>query len=272
MKSLKQRLINIFKGIGVGASMLLPGVSGGTMAIMLNIYDELIYAVGSFMKEKRKNFVFLGTFSLGGLLGVFLFSKPILYLTTTFKMPMMFLFMGAIIASFPTLFKKANIKKIQPYHLLYPLIGILIVLVIALLPKDLFAVQSHESIFGFLLLIFAGVLCAIALVLPGISLSYVLLLFGMYESTMTAIQQLNIMYLLPIALGGVIGTIATTKVLENAMEKHSQATYLIIIGFLVSSIFDVFPGVPQGIEWIICPIFFCIGYMLIFLVSKVTKQ
>ncbi len=268
----RKLIMNMLKGVGVGASMLIPGVSGGTMAIILDIYDELISGVSSFFKDIKKNLFILSTFALGGIIGIFLFSKAILYVTTTYRMPMMFLFLGAIMGSVPMLYKKANIKKPAVYHFTYPAIGFLLVLLMALIPKNLFKFDVNNNVFSIVMLIVAGIICAIALVLPGISVSYMLLLFGMYEPTMKAIQDLNIIYLIPLMIGGIVGVCGSAKVIESAMEKHTQATYMIIIGFLLGSILDVFPGVPIGIEWVICPITFCIGFSTIFFLSKKTAH
>ncbi|WMJ23906.1 DUF368 domain-containing protein [Paludicola sp. MB14-C6] len=275
---IKKLFENIFKGLGVGASMLLPGVSGGTMAILLGIYDELITAIGSFFKNTKKNLFLLSTFGIGSVTGIILFSKPILYVTTTYKMPMFYLFIGAILGGLPVLYKKSNVKEVASktkklYYYSFALVGFFIVWLISLIPSDLFVFDPNNGLVSYGLLLIAGVICAIALVLPGISLSYMLLIMGMYEPTMKAIEQFDIVYLLPIAIGGFVGTIATARILENAMEKHSQATYFMILGFLVASMFDVIPKTfPQGLEWILCPITLLTGFFAIFFLSRLAKN
>lgn len=272
-KKVSKKIISyIAKGLGVGASMLIPGVSGGTMAIILNIYDDLITAVSTFFKSKRKNLIILGSFALGGAVGMFLFSKAILYVTQTYRMPMMFLFLGAIIGSIPMLYKKASIKRFSAMQLLYPAIGFLLVFLLTFIPSGLFEIKLENGILNALLMIVAGVICAIALVLPGISVSYMLLMVGLYEPTMKAAETMDIAFLLPLLLGGIVGVFATAKILGKAMSKHSQATYLIILGFLLGSIFDVFPGVPNGIDWLICIITFAIGFGAIYFLSRVAKE
>ena len=104
-------LLNMLKGLFVGGSMLIPGVSGGSMAMILGIYDKLITSVSSFFKHKKQSMIILGTFVLGAGIGILLFAKPLLYLTDTFTFPMMYLFMGAVVGSIPMIYKKADIKK-----------------------------------------------------------------------------------------------------------------------------------------------------------------
>lgn len=267
---LKQHIGYFIKGIIIGASMLLPGVSGGTMAILLNIYDELIVAVGSFLKNKRKSFFLLLVVAVGGILGAVLFANPILYLTNAFPKPMRFFFLGAILASFPMLIKKAELKKFRVKHCLYPLLGIASLAGIALMPADFFS--SSMGIIEWALLFLAGFFCAVALVLPGISVSFVLLLFGLYEPVMQSIQQVDLLYLLPIGIGGMIGIIGTTKVLEKILKFYAQQTYLVIIGFLVGSVVDVFPGIPVKWEWFICMLTLTLGFGVITLFSYHVKK
>ena len=146
---MKQGVQNVVKGAAIGASLLVPGVSGGTMAIILGIYDKLIAAVGNLFKEPKKNLLLLGTVSLGGIAGVLLFAKLLLYVTTTYEMPMMFLFLGAVVGSLPMLFGKAQIRRFSPKVLLYPAIGLALVLSLELLPPDLLQIElgaNHRTL------------------------------------------------------------------------------------------------------------------------------
>lgn len=85
----KNMVHTLWKGMFVGSTMLVPGVSGGSMAMILGIYDKLVTAVSSFDKQKGKNLLFLGTFSLGGILGMVLFANPLLYLIEAYPMMML---------------------------------------------------------------------------------------------------------------------------------------------------------------------------------------
>lgn len=268
---MKKYLLNIFKGLLVGASMLIPGVSGGTMAIILNTYDDLLAAVSHFFQSPKKHFLMLATFSCGGLLGIFLFSKPILTLTERFRFPMLFLFLGAILGGIPALWKKAEIRSFRPYQILWPILGILFVTGLSLIPDTLFT-NSGGGFVYLLLLVLAGVLAAVALILPGISLSYMLLVLGLYEPTMTAIHQLDFPFLLPMGLGLAAGTLLMVKALEKAMVSYPKVTYPVIIGFLLGSLPAVFPGIPTGIDWLICPLTLAAGFSAVWFLSRITSD
>ena len=120
-------------------------------------------------------------------------------------------------------------------------------------------------------LFIAGFIAAIALVLPGISVSYLLLLLGLYDKTMNAISNIDFFFLIPMALGVFIGILAVTKILEKAMSEYPQPTYLIIIGFVLGSMATAFPGKPDGLQWIICLVAAICGFLPIYKVNKYTS-
>ena len=175
----------------------------------------------------------------------------------------MYFFIGAVLGSIPMIYKQAEIKKISIRSVIYILLGLLIILLISLIPKELFDVDLSNGIMDYLLLIIAGIVSAIALVLPGISVSYMLLVLGMYEETIRAIDEFYLPYLIPLGVGLLIGIMLTTKILEKAMNSYREGSYLIILGFVVGSVVQVFPGIPSGINIVISLFTLFIGYYLI---------
>lgn len=263
-----QGLWNFIKGAVIGGAMLIPGVSGGTTAIVLGIYDDLIHAVSSFFQNIKQNIAFLLAVGIGGVVGVLLFARPILFCFEQFPMPTMYFFFGAIAGSIPMMLQKAQVKHFRWHLLLYPILGVGLIAVLAFIPKDMFAFELQMGVWDTLLLIAVGFIIAIALVLPGISCSYMLLLFGMYDLTIRAISELKISYLIPLAIGILLGVVLTTKLLEKALNQHTQGTYLIIFGFIIGSLIEVFPGIPFGMEFVICLLAFGIGFVLMLLFQK----
>lgn len=91
----------ILKGMCVGSTMLIPGVSGGSMAMILGIYDKLISSVSSFLKHKKESALFLGLFLLGGIVGILLFARPMEYLLKHFTITVMYFFIGTAAGGMP---------------------------------------------------------------------------------------------------------------------------------------------------------------------------
>ncbi|HHU16720.1 MAG: DUF368 domain-containing protein [Anaerovoracaceae bacterium] len=269
MKKGNNNIITRFiKGIVIGAVMLVPGASGGTMAIILGIYDDLIHSLSTLSRKPKKNIFFLGTFTLAALLGIILFSRPMLAAVTHWRNPMMFLFMGAILGSIPPLYRKVKVSSIKLINIVVACFGAFIGIMTMYLPADVFQLSMQFNLYSISMLILSGVIIAVALVLPGISASYILLMLGMYNVTLMAIKDLNMYYLLPLTAGVLGGTLLTAGILEKAMKRHPQFTYMLIIGFMLGSLVQIFPGIPSEKEILYCVITFFIGFAAIFWLGR----
>lgn len=247
----KDTLEILLKGMWIGGTMTVPGVSGGSMAMILGIYDRLITAVGSFFEKPAKSISFLLRFLAGAGAGMVLFSKLITWLLSTqANVPLRFFFLGAVAGGIPMIYRTAGSLKLDLGAVAYPLIGILTVVILALLPTGLFAPVSGEgmSVKAMFLQLAGGFIIAVGLVLPGISVSQMLYMLGIYESIMGNISSLNLLPLIPLGVGVAVGIFLTAHVLEGLFERHPQPTCLIILGFMLASLPELFPGVPTGGE------------------------
>lgn len=266
--SMNDNLWVMIKGLIIGGTMLVPGVSGGSMAMILGIYDELIGSVSSFMKHKSASFKFLLLFASGGSLGMFLFSRPVLYMIEEFTMPTLFFFMGTVVGGAPYIFKKSRLEGFSWRGMFFAAIGVAIVLLVSVIPAGESDRAVSADMQSALFLMLAGLAAAVALVLPGISISYLLLIMGLYDETMNAISQVYMPFLLPLSAGLLLGIILTTKLLEKAMSMFPQPTYLIILGFVLGSLKEVFPGIPKGMDIIFCIAAFAAGASAVFFLSR----
>ena len=113
-----------------------------------------------------------------------------------------------------------------------------------------------------------GVIVAIALVLPGISVSQMLLMLGLYEEVFGSIKNFDILPLIPLGIGLVAGIILSTLAIGKAIEKHPQATYIIVFGFVLGSLPELFPGMPNGSEIFVCLLTAILGFAVIMLIMK----
>ena len=107
---IRNKLGILYKGVLIGSTMLVPGVSGGSMAMILGIYDQLINAVSDFFKDSKRNFFFLLLFVAGAGVGMLLLAKPILSLLESHPKAMGFLFIGAVAGGIPAVYAQANVK------------------------------------------------------------------------------------------------------------------------------------------------------------------
>lgn len=257
---LKSLIILFLKGIALGGSMTVPGVSGGSMAIVFGIYDKLISAVANFFKHKLKSFVFLLTVSLGGAIGIVILSNMVTTLLKTNPFETSFFFFGTVLGSLPMLFKKAEFKiKVKDFT--FCLIGAKTVVLLNLLPK----INNTANTFTFIV---AGFIGSIALILPGISISYFLLILGAYEPLVNAMNGFNLKILLPFLLSMLIGVFCFSKLIATALQKYTKYSFLCIIGFMLGSLTQLFVGIPQGTIIITSLLSLLAGIYFIYLIGK----
>ena len=140
-------------------------------------------------------------------------------------------------------------------------------IIVGLLPKNNLTVVPNDFN-GALMLILSGIIIAVALVLPGISTSHILLVLGMYEAVWGSFGSRNFYYLILLGIGVIIGTLLTTKAIDKAMTKFPQQTFMIIVGFVMASVYDIFPGVPEGADIFYCAVLAALGFSAVLFITK----
>jgi putative membrane protein len=151
-----KKLVYVIKGIVIGIATLVPGVSGGTMAIILGVYDRMIHAVSSFFKDIKGNITFLGTLGVGAIIGLEAFSKLIKYSLDHFHFPMIYLFLGIILGGIPVLYKKANVDSKKKKDWLYFAIGFLLILIMSLYNGTIVNLAASTGLLNFIFLFIAS--------------------------------------------------------------------------------------------------------------------
>ena len=276
-QSSKDTIYTIACGAWIGGTMTVPGVSGGSMAMILGIYDKLVASVnGIFQKGKfKESFLFLIKFMLGAVAGLFMFAKLITLALTSFSIPTRYFFLGAVAGCSPMIFREARVKKVSVPVFLYPIIGIVCALLISLIPEGIFEINGTGAlavIASIVIQLLGGIVIAVALVLPGISVSQMLLVLGVYEKLTAAVDALDIITLIsfaPLVIGTIGGILLTTNLIERAMKKHPTATYLIVFGFILGSLPELFPAqMPMGWDLLFAPLMAVLGVIAVFTLSK----
>lgn len=258
----------LIKGLVIGSTMTLPGVSGGSMAMVLGIYDRLLKHVSEITKYPKESLTFLLWFAAGAGSGAFLFSRGISWLLTTRAEGILcFFFLGAVSGGIPMILKSASVSRIRGRELICILTGILTALLIALIPQGMFAPGTENTPMHLLFQLAGGFIIAVALVLPGISASQMLYMLGIYESTLKAISSLDILALLPLAVGGIMGTYLTARILEQLIKKHREATFLMILGFMLASLPELLPGHLAQENLLFCVMALAAGFIGVYFVT-----
>lgn len=264
---------NIYRGFIMGISDLIPGVSGGTMAVILGFYDQLLGAVsGFFSRDWKQQLPFLVPLAIGIGLALLLLSRLIDYLLQNHYEPTQFFFIGLIIGVIPFIIKSADVKRNFTYCHWFILIGAAVFIALTGFMNLNEAVKPITSlnILSILGLFFSGWLASMAMLLPGVSGSFILLLLGVYSTAIHALSTLNFPIIVTIGAGVVVGFAVSSKGIRYALTHFRHMTLAIIIGLLIGSIFVVFPGIATDIITIVMSVItFGLGIgITLFLVSR----
>ncbi|HDJ4909841.1 TPA: DUF368 domain-containing protein [Staphylococcus aureus] len=275
--------INILKGFAMGTSDLVPGVSGGTIALLLGIYNQFIASIsGIFSRRFWPSFTFLIPIIIGMLLAMGSLSNLFNYLLSQHHIPTMFFFGGLIIGIVPYLLKISNYKtSFTTKHYMMVIAGIAILIVITLMNNgDKHAGETLTLSTGLIIKYFIAGMCASsAMLLPGISGSFMLLVFGVYGTVMLAISEVvklnfaGLPILLAVGFGVLAGFIISSKIIQYFITHHKLMTFALIIGFVVGSLFAVFPGLPTNIVmWFVSLVVFIIGFIVSLTLGRITAE
>ena len=242
-----QWILDILRGVVIGVSNIIPGVSGGTMAVSMGIYDRVIYAVNNLFKQFKKNFKELLPILIGVLIGLFAFAALIGSLLGTksdeipiTRLPTNFAFIGLILGGLPAIYKRVNMKKAGIPGIVLFLVFLALVVVLPLLNPPEARTVDH-SIGTILLMIPLGAIASATMVIPGVSGSMILMLLGYYNSVINAMNDLragdwsSLAILLPYVIGLIIGIVFIAKLMNFLLKKHAALTFCAIFGLVIGS-------------------------------------
>ena len=235
-----------FKGMAMGAADVVPGVSGGTIAFISGIYEELISTISGvnpalFITWKEEGFAAMwkklnGNFIIalftGILISIFTLMRLANYLLETHPVLIWSFFFGLVIASI--WFVAKQIPKWNFKVILALLIGAAVAFYIVSLP----ALSPNSS---YLFLFFAGAVAVCAMILPGISGAFILVLLGAYKSVTEAAHDFDIKTLGIIGLGAIFGLLTFSKVLKWLFVHYSSITLAVLTGFIAGSLNKIWP-------------------------------
>lgn len=246
-KKIKEIALTGVKGVAIGISMIIPGLSGGTLAVLMNIYDKILEAITGIFKHFKESLLLLLPLVIGAVIGFIGLVFPINYGLAHFPLIIVSLFVGFIIGGLPSIYKKVQGKENW--------ISILIGLIALGITISLCFIKTNDSIDirnlnvgTWFYLFLSGIIASIALVAPGISGSMTLMVLGVYVHLMEVLKEIlsftnlwnNSMILLPLALGLIIGFIFMSFFMKYMLKNHETSTYFALIGFIIGSIVSIY--------------------------------
>tara|TARA_B100001113_G_scaffold93964_1_gene75228 strand:+ start:1951 stop:2838 length:888 start_codon:yes stop_codon:yes gene_type:complete len=282
-----------FKGIFMGIADAIPGVSGGTIALLLGIYEELIHTISSLNFEQilylRKNGFksfwskinggFLFSLLLGIGVSLISFVKISAILLDKYPLFVWSFFLGLIIATVYVIYKL--IEKLNFRNILFVLISIMATLLLSS-----FSTVEINNI-GLLYILFCGIIASSAMILPGISGSLILVILGVYTFLINALNNLDILIIIAFILGAIIGLLGFSRVLKYLFNNYRNITYSIMLGLVIGSIPKILKitlfliaepwnkdltAKINNIDIVISIILMLCGFSLILILDKKTKK
>ena len=275
------------KGVFMGIADAIPGVSGGTIALLLGIYEELITTISNIKISlfkiltkdglsvfwKKGNLGFLFPLLIGIIASLIVFVNITHYFLDTFPLLVWSFFTGLIIATSYVIFKKIENFKLKEF----------ILVIIAGISLILFTkISSNEGLsstdFSIVYIFVCALLASSAMILPGISGSLVLVILGVYEYLIESLINYNFYIISIFVIGAIIGLLLLSKILNKLFLRHKDSTFSIMLGLVIGSVINIWPWKKYSInqvstEILILSFFLALSaILLIVLIEKVNKK
>ena len=250
---MKDNLVLVVKGFIMGIANIIPGVSGGTLALILGIYEDFIGAISHFFSNFKKNICFLAPIAIGILLAIASLSRVIDYSYKHYPIPTSLFFVGLVIGGIPMLYSKVKgqkeVKQASSYLIFLLTFALVIFMACSSLifGEGLKVSLSNMGFVNYLLLFLVGVIAAATMVIPGVSGSLVLMLLGYYYPVIAVIKEFtslknigsNILILGVFGIGVLLGIVLISKLIEFLFNKYETKTYFGVLGFIIASIIAI---------------------------------
>ena len=293
-RNLKDYAVLVLKGMGMGAADVVPGVSGGTIAFIVGIYDELIDSIKSinldslklFFTGKFKEFFksinagFLLSVMLGIGISVFSLAKIITWLLTDHPILVWSFFFGLVLAS--TWFVSRDIKEWNWKTIISFVIGVGIAYYITV-------ATPAETPSNLLFIFLCGAIAICAMILPGISGSFILVLLGKYFFVMDAVKSFDVIIIAVFGAGACVGITSFSRILSFALKHFRNVTLSVLTGFMLGSLNKVWPWkevISEGGDGLItfernilpneyiveAVVLMFVGFLLVYLLEKLSSN
>ena len=273
-----------FKGIFMGIADAIPGVSGGTIALLLGIYEELISTISSLnvnllidLKQngfksfwKKLNGNFLVTLIVGIGISLIFFIKISSKLLNDYPMFIWSFFLGLIIATVYVIF-----KLIKTWDYINIISAFATIILSSILSS--FSLNTSDEI-SLIYILVCGIIASSAMILPGISGSLILVIMGVYKVLIDSVNNLEISIIFTFIIGAITGLISFSKILSWLFNNYKNLTYSIMLGLVIGSIGKVWPWKQNEIvqlanlDMIISLILVIIGFFIIFIIEKLNSN
>ncbi len=269
----KQQIIDWFvrlaKGALVGIGAIVPGFSGGVLAVVFGIYEPLLRFLANLRVKFMENFLYFLPVGIGGVIGVVAFSAVVDFAFSNYAAQFTWLFIGFIAGTFPSLVKTSGKQGRKPWHWL---------VLVGMAALTLFYMRWIESVQNVTLApsiwtwLLSGALMGLGMVVPGMSPSNFLIYLELYQPMASGIRQLDLMVILPIMAGVVLCVLVFAKLVSGLFNKAYALMYHLILGIVVGSTIAIIPGGVSGWTIAVCALLFTAGALASYALAKLDEK
>jgi len=252
-----------------GIGFITPGLSGGVLAVVFGLYEPLMRFIANLKEKFIKNLLFFIPVGIGGIIGVVAFSAAVDWAFTHYAAPFIWLFIGFIAGTFPSLFKTAGKQGRKAWHWL------LLAVIAAgmfLMMKWMESIKNVTLAPSFLNWLMSGALIGLGVVVPGMSPSNFLIYLGLYQPMANGIKNLDLGVILPLALGLILCVLVFAKLVSWLFNKAYTVMYHLILGVVVGSTLAIIPAGVSGWTIALCAVLFLLGFAASFALAKVDEK
>lgn len=232
-------------GLTLGIASITPGVSGGAIAAAFGLYERIIRSVSHFFADIERNVRFLLPLGLGVGIGIVGFSNLMEWLMQAIPDLVIWLFLGLMAGSLPTLLRTANSHGWRPQLLGWTGVAMLIMFLLTG-PTGAAPAPNAEAVENWANCLFYGVILAIGTIVPGLSSSFILISLGSYEELLGAIAHFRLSVLVPAGIGFVVSAILLVRVVEWVFSRFHAQAYYTVLGLLLASALLIVPDLHWG--------------------------
>ncbi|SDI48981.1 DUF368 domain-containing protein [Natribacillus halophilus] len=273
----KVDLHNLWRGLIMGGFETVPGVSSGTIAIVLGIYERLIASInGLSTRQWKDSLAFLVPLIAGILLAVFSSAQAISWLFENYPNQLSFFFLGLIIGVVPFLLKSIDYKRSFSgihYFILFISFALIVWFGFVQNPGGQMSMLDSLTTQNYIAIFFLGWVASSAMILPGLSGSLILLLFGYYRTIIDALENFHFPILLTLIAGIGIGVLITSKIVHFFLKQFPVGTYAVVTGMVLGSVSVIFQGIPAGVSGLLASLIaFILGFSVAFFLGRVEHK
>lgn len=262
-------LLRLVKGALVGIGAIVPGLSGGALAVVFQLYEPIMRFLGNLRHNFIKNVLFFIPVGIGGILGVVGFSAVVDWAFTFYAAQFTWLFVGLIAGTYPSLIKAAGKEGRKPFHWVILVAAAAAVFWFMNYMETMTNVTMAPSIGAWVL---CGVLFGLGVVVPGMSPSNFIIYLGLYQPMASGIRQLDFSVIIPLFLGVAVVVLAFARLISWLFKVAYPVVFHIILGIVIGSTLAIAPWNISGWTIAVCALLFLVGGAISFALAKLDEK